>query len=123
VTKTIRIQIDDQLSFLVETKDEPTDIYDDKGNLLTELPPGAMPTGALLDIVENIKRTVAAATTIVYKGLLSATHPDELTLEFSIALKGAAGIPVIVSNSAEGTLKISTTWKNRGKEEKEAETR
>jgi NTP-dependent ternary system trypsin peptidase co-occuring protein len=38
-------------------------------------------------------------------------HPDELVIEFAIALKGSTGIPILVSAGAESTFKVTATWK------------
>ena len=121
MSKVFRIQVDKELSFLVETQDEPITVYNENAEILGELPPEAILTGALLDKVRDLKHTVAAVITYMQKGVLLAMRPDEFTLEFSLALKGTAGIPVVVNHSAEGTFKISATWKKREKGRKEVE--
>ena len=108
--KFTRIEVDEQLSFLVQTEDESY-ITEDVGAPTSPLPPGAIPTGSGWDAVLAMKRTMEAVVSYVRQGFLVATHPDELSVEFSISLKGASGIPVVASSSTEGTFKISAKWK------------
>ena len=49
----------------------------------------------------------------IINGFSSVPYPDELTVEFCIALKGKAVIPVVVSQSTESIFKISAKWNKK----------
>jgi hypothetical protein len=115
MSKIVRIHVNDELSFLVETEDEELNIEDPQGEQSLSLPPGAVPTGAITDKLEDLKHTVTSAVSCIREGFPSEIHPDELTLEFNIALKGSIGIPVILTQSAGATFKIIAKWKGSEK--------
>ena len=116
MSKIVRIHVNDELSFLVETEDEELNIEDPQGEQSLSLPLGAVPTGAITDKLEDLKHTVTSAVSCIREGFPSEIHPDELTLEFNIALKGSIGIPVILTQSAGATFKIIAKWKGNEKE-------
>lgn len=110
----VKIKVDDDLTFLVEVRyDNVPSISNEMQDL--QLPPGATPTGRFSDSMKEMSNTILAVIKYVQDGFNKASHPDEMTIEFSITLKGSSGIPVVASGSAEGTFKISATWKNRNK--------
>lgn len=115
MSQIARIHVNDELSFLVETEDEELNIVDPHGELSLSLPPGAVPTGAIRDKIEDLKHTVESVVLYIRAGFPSEIHPDELTLEFNIALKGSIGIPVILTQSAGATFKIIAKWKGSEK--------
>ncbi|MBI5385125.1 MAG: hypothetical protein HZA90_10605 [Verrucomicrobia bacterium] len=108
--KTIKtVQVDEALTFFVETTDDQLAPTLDSRQ---DLPPGARPTGKFTDVFSSMARTIQAAVKFVLAGFVQANRPDELTVEFSVALKGEAAIPVVVSGATEGTFKVSAMWKN-----------
>ena len=115
MSQIVRIHVNDELSFLVETGDEELNIEDPQGEQTLSLPPGAVPTGAITDKFEDLKHTVKSVVSCIREGFPSERHPDELTLEFSIALKGRMGIPVILTQSAGATFKIIAKWEGSEK--------
>ena len=120
MSQIARVHVTDELSFLVETEDEELIIDDPQGEQTLSLPPGnlppgAVPTGAITDKIEDLKHTVKSVVSCIREGFPSEGHPDELTLEFSIALKGRMGIPVILTQSAGATFKIIAKWKGSEK--------
>lgn len=42
---------------------------------------------------------------------IDTVRPDEITLEFGIKLGGKTGVPFVTEGSAEGSFKVSATWK------------
>jgi hypothetical protein len=70
---------------------------------------------------ERVRTTVKAAVTYIRNAFAELNTPNELSLEFSIALKGKGGIPVLAEQSAEATFKISAKWINAKAEEKEGD--
>jgi len=101
--------------FLVEVEDldfTPPSLADDG----LGLPPGAVPAGAIpnQETFERLKSSVRAATTFVISAFTEFNRPSEIEVEFSISLKGKAGIPVIVEQSAEASFKIKAKWINTG---------
>jgi hypothetical protein len=116
MSQIVRIHVNDELSFLVETEDEELNIEDPQGEEQSlSLPPGAVPTGAIRDKIEDLKHTVTSAVSCIREGFPSEIQPDELTLEFNIGLKGSIGIPVILTQSAGATFKIIAKWKGNEK--------
>lgn len=62
------------------------------------------------DVIANVCGTVRKQVTETLK----AAVPAELTLEFGVTLAGEAGIPLVTKGTAEGTLKVTATWKFDG---------
>ncbi len=116
MSKIRRVHVDDELSFLVETDEEELNIVDTHDKTSFNLPPGAVQKGAIKDKIEDMKQTVKSVVSYVREGFLTEIHPDELTLEFSIALKGEISVPVLIKKSAGATFKITAKWK--GSEDK-----
>jgi hypothetical protein len=68
--------------------------------------------GALKDAAASLIETIEGAAEIVREALSKAA-PVEVTLEISIGFKGKVDlVPVIVSGSSEGAMKIIAKWKS-----------
>lgn len=105
------VQVDENLSFLVEADNDTTKSSEFKDRVVPGLPPGASPTGILASATKTMTQTVAAVVKFVREGFEVGSHPDELKIEFGITLKGQAAIPIVINGSTEGTFRISATWK------------
>ncbi|QLQ30280.1 MAG: hypothetical protein HZT40_23085 [Candidatus Thiothrix singaporensis] len=84
-------------------------------NLPDDLPEGAEPTGIIDDIVigsKLLKETITGTAQSVFNSLKDL-QPDEWSVEINIGMKAEdmKVIPVLVTGSGEGSLKITATWK------------
>lgn len=69
----------------------------------------------LVDRLDAVAGDVATLCAKFYertKEGMGAVRPDELTLEFALALGGEAGVWFVTKGTAEATFKISATWKH-----------
>jgi hypothetical protein len=109
VSSIIRVGLEDGSSFLAQVDDIDVNRASDK----------TPPPGSLASVLDGTSRsselareTVKAAVMYIRNAFDAFNHPDEIAMEFSIALKGKGGIPVLVEQSAEATFKISAKWLN-----------
>ena len=107
MSEQITIRVDDELSFMVEVNQDTPGTTAPAGR---DLPPGARPTSKV-DPMGAAEDAFAAIGAYLRRTALAATRPDELAVEFSVALKGSSGIPVLVSTGAEAAFKVTATWK------------
>jgi hypothetical protein len=79
-----------------------------------EAPPG--PSNVSLDQVlsfDGVRRTVEAISSELVQAW-KTVRPDEASVEFALTLKAKEGrlTGLLVSGGAEGSLKVTLTWKN-----------
>ena len=84
-------------------------------HLPDDLPEGAEPTGIIDDIMigsKLLKETISGTAQSVFDSL-KGLQPDEWSVEINIGMKAddMKIIPVLVTGSGEGSLKITATWK------------
>jgi hypothetical protein len=75
--------------------------------------PAGDPAKELANRVDQMARSGAAMCKKVYEQMvdgLGNVKPDELALEFGLAIGGEAGIPVVTKVTGEATFKVSATW-------------
>lgn len=113
MSNVISVRVDENLAFLVEAPSNDEALPALALGSVEGLPPGAIPTGRFTDAMSGMSTTVRAVVKFIRDGFVHANHPDELSVEFSVALKGEMGVPVVTSGSAEGTFKISAKWTTR----------
>jgi hypothetical protein len=79
-------------------------------------PAGVTPAD-LLGKLESIGSAAGEACTTLFDKLHSAltgVKPDEITVEFGLALGGEASVPFVAKGTAEAAFKVSATWKTGG---------
>lgn len=103
------VQVGERRYFFMEVDQEEIQYSPSSEDI--DLPPGAYLTGATSNTADLIKQTVYSIATLIRQGFDSVESPNELTIEFSLSLKGEAAIPIIIRQSTEGTIKITSTWK------------
>jgi hypothetical protein len=106
------LTLDDGSKILVEVEqaDVPPTAYADN------LPAGAEPTGMadkLDDAMAMMRSSIGAMARNVNESLADQS-PEEWAMEVSIGFKGETQpIPVIVTGSATGSVKVTAKWKRR----------
>jgi hypothetical protein len=68
----------------------------------------------LTDRMHVVGKAISSVCTTIYgsvKVAIGEVRPDEMTLEFGIKLGGKTGVPFVTEGSAEGTFKVTATWK------------
>lgn len=101
-------------TFVVEVHDiseEPAGHSRHSADLLD----GAQETSAtdkVRDIAMAISETIRSASAVVHQAFIK-NPPAEWTLEINIGFKGTLQIiPVLLSSSSEGALKVTAKWKS-----------
>jgi hypothetical protein len=68
----------------------------------------------LTDRMHVVGKAISSVCTTIYgsvKVAIGEVRPDVMTLEFGIKLGGKTGVPFVTEGSAEGTFKVTATWK------------
>jgi len=81
---------------------------------LVERGGGLAERGAVADKVRDVgqeMRSLLAAVTRPVREALEATQPDSWSVELNLGFKGEAGIPCITKGEANGSIKVSASWK------------
>ncbi|MCG6941129.1 MAG: hypothetical protein LJE69_07750 [Thiohalocapsa sp.] len=104
------LTLDDGSQILVEVEQADVSLAGPADNL----PTGAEPTGLggkLDDAMAMMRNSIGAMARNVHASL-SDQSPDEWAMEVSIGFKGETQpIPVIVTGSATGSVKVTAKWK------------
>ena len=75
---------------------------------------GLAERGAVADKVRDVgqeMRSLLSAVTRPVREALEATQPDSWSVELNLGFKGEAGIPCITKGEANGSIKVSASWK------------
>jgi hypothetical protein len=113
--KIIQFPMEDGNIVLIEISDE-NDMNNDMNNvdgfqnMHSVLPPGAVAAGAISDAFTALRHTIGSTLSGIGKSITNNVRPNELSVEFGVTLKGSAGVPVIVSHTAEAAFKIQAKW-------------
>lgn len=109
-------QLEDGTTIYVEVAETTLPaIQSSSSTLPSDLPEGAEPTGIIDDIVigsKLLKETISGTAQSVFDSL-KGLQPDEWSVEINIGMKAddMKIIPVLVTGSGEGSLKITAKWK------------
>lgn len=94
-------------------------------NSISDLPPGAEPTGIIDDslmsayLLKAYIKSMAKST----KEALKDMNPDEFSVELSIGFVGKTNpIPVIAGADIQGGIKVTATWKKEVAEKDKEKT-
>jgi hypothetical protein len=78
---------------------------------------GGVPAAGMQDIFDKLKdvgSSVGETCAVIFGSAIQKigqAKPTELSLEFSISLGGEAGVPFVTKGHAEGSFKVTATWK------------
>jgi hypothetical protein len=106
------LTLDDGSQILVEVEQADVPMTPPSANL----PAGAEPTGMMdkLDDAMGLLRNSIGAMARNVNAALAEQTPDEWAMEVSIGFKGETQpIPVIVTGSAAGSVKVTAKWKRK----------
>jgi hypothetical protein len=103
----------DEITVYIQVPDRPE---------IIEVPEGAALGGELQSEIDKkltdrmhvVGKAISSVCTTIYGSVeqaIQTVRPDEMTLEFGITLGGKTGVPFVTEGSAEGTFKVSATWK------------
>lgn len=111
--------LEDGTIIYVEVQETPLPpIRSPTSTLPDDLPEGAEATGIIDDIVigsKLLKETITGTAQSVFDSL-KGLQPDEWSVEINIGMKADKMriIPVLVTGTGEGSLKVTAKWKKAG---------
>ena len=98
----------------VEVEEADIQIYQEETANISDLPPGAEPTGLVDDVIiggQLLQESIRGVAQSV-RDSLKDMKPDEWSVEINIGMKGKATIiPVLVSGEGNGSIKVIAKWK------------
>lgn len=114
----------DEITVYIQVPDRPEIVEEPEGAAL-----GGELQGQLAENLTNRMQVVGKAISKVCETIfasveqtIATTRPDEITVEFAVTLGGKTGVPFVTEGSAEGTFKVSATWKPKNEGTIVAET-